>query len=51
MKKEIVKLFALLVLGAAALSGCSIENRDHRGHYDRHHDDRRDHHDNHYRGY
>jgi hypothetical protein len=55
MKKEIVRLLALLVFGAAALSSCSIENRGHRGrdnndrhHNDRHHDDDRDHH---YRNY
>jgi hypothetical protein len=46
MKKEILRLLALLIFGAAALSGCSIENREHRGgryNHDRHHDDR--HHD------
>ena len=31
MKKEILRLLALLLFGAAALTGCSIENRDHRG--------------------
>jgi hypothetical protein len=54
MKKQIVRLLALLVFGAAALTSCSVENRNHRGRYDnnRHHDDRHDdHHDNHYRGY
>jgi hypothetical protein len=52
MKKEIVKLLALLVFGAAALTGCSVENRGHRGRYDhdRHHDDHHDDrgHDSHY---
>jgi len=54
MKKEILKLLALLFFGAAALSGCAIENRGHdrwnndRGHYDHDHDHDRDHH---YRGY
>jgi ABC-type nickel/cobalt efflux system permease component RcnA len=55
MKKEIVRLLALLVFGAAALSSCSIENRGHRGRYnnDRHHNDRHhdDDHDHHYRNY
>jgi hypothetical protein len=39
MKKEIVKLLALLLFGAAALSGCAIDNTRH-GRYnnDRHHD-------------
>ncbi|MEB0261428.1 MULTISPECIES: hypothetical protein [unclassified Mucilaginibacter] len=50
MKKEIVRLLALLVFGAAALTGCSIENRGHRGRYDnnRHHnrDRNNDHHYN-----
>jgi hypothetical protein len=56
MKKEIVRLLALLVFGAAALSSCSIENRGHRGrynhdrHHDRHHDNDRDH-DYNNRGY
>ncbi|MBD1384100.1 hypothetical protein IDJ75_02330 [Mucilaginibacter rigui] len=53
MKKEIVRLLALLVFGAAVLTGCSIENRGHRGgrynhdryHYDRHADRG---HDSHY---
>jgi hypothetical protein len=42
MKKEIVKLLALLIFGAAALTGCSIDNRGHRGRYyhDRYHHDR-----------
>jgi hypothetical protein len=51
MKKEILRLLALLIFGAAALSGCSIENRGHRGRYDhyrhdgyRHHDGDRDYH-------
>ncbi|WP_162499772.1 hypothetical protein [Mucilaginibacter terrigena] len=53
MKKEIVRLLALLIFGAAALSSCSIEN--HRGRYnnDRYHHGRhydRDHND-HNRGY
>ncbi|MES2060958.1 MAG: hypothetical protein V4456_03505 [Bacteroidota bacterium] len=49
MKKEIVKLFALLVFGATIFSSCSIENRNHRGRYDngRHHDR----HDDRNRGY
>jgi hypothetical protein len=53
MKNQIVRLLALMILGAATLSSCSIENRGHRGRYnhDRYHDDRRDRHDNHYRGY
>lgn len=49
MKKEIVRLFALLVFGAAVLTGCSIENRGHRGH-DRHYD-HHDRYDNRNRGY
>ncbi|QHS56171.1 MULTISPECIES: hypothetical protein [unclassified Mucilaginibacter] len=57
MKKEITKLLALLIFGAAALSGCSIENHRGRRNYDRYHHDRyhNDHHDNRYndhnRGY
>jgi hypothetical protein len=49
MKKQIVRLLALIVLGTATLTGCSIENRGHRGH-DRH-DDHHDRHDNRNRGY
>ncbi|MBB3967855.1 hypothetical protein [Mucilaginibacter phyllosphaerae] len=48
MKKEIVKMMALLLFGAAVLTGCSIENRGHRGRYynDRYrHDHRYDNHD------
>jgi hypothetical protein len=51
MKKEIVRLLALLVFGAAALTGCSIENQNHRGrhNYDRHYHDRHYDNYNHYR--
>jgi hypothetical protein len=46
MKKEIFKLLALLFFGAAALSGCAIENRGHdRWNNDRQHLDRNHHHD------
>lgn len=59
MKKEIVRLLALLVFGAAALTGCSIENQGRRGRYnndryhnDRHYNDHRnDHNDGHYGRY
>ena len=39
MKKDIKKLLALLLFGAAALSGCAIDSgRYHRdSHYDRYH--------------
>ncbi|RFZ82183.1 hypothetical protein DYU05_16315 [Mucilaginibacter terrenus] len=43
MKKEIIRLVALLVFGAAAITGCSIENQGHRGYrynHDRHYRDR-----------
>lgn len=49
MKKEMIKLLALLLFGAAALSSCSVENR---GRHRRHHRERhahnnwdREHHD------
>ena len=43
MKKEIMRLLALLIFGAATLTSCSVQNRNHRGPNDhnRHHDDRR----------
>ncbi|OOQ59238.1 hypothetical protein [Mucilaginibacter pedocola] len=51
MKKEIVKMLALLLFGAAAISSCAIDNTRH-GRYrnDRYHDrgHDRDHHDGHY---
>ncbi|TSD67488.1 hypothetical protein FFF34_008880 [Inquilinus sp. KBS0705] len=42
MKKDIVKLLALLFLGAAALSGCAIDNYGHhrRGYDNRYRHDR-----------
>jgi hypothetical protein len=45
MKKDIVKLMALLLFGAAALSGCAIENqgRYKRGDNDRRYRDRHHH--------
>jgi hypothetical protein len=49
MKKEIVKLFTLIVFGAAVLSSCSIENRNHRGRHDN--DRNHDRHYDHNRGY
>lgn len=50
MKKEIVKMLALLLFGAAALSSCAIDNNRH-GRYnnDRHHD--RGHDDGHNNGH
>ncbi|MET3980802.1 ABC-type oligopeptide transport system substrate-binding subunit [Mucilaginibacter sp. UYP25] len=48
MKKEIVRLLALLVFGAAALTGCSIENQGRHGKYNnnRNHRDHHDYHNN-----
>ena len=52
MKKQILRLFALLIF-ASAISSCSIEYRQRHGHHDNdrrdndHHDDR----DHHYRNY
>jgi hypothetical protein len=42
MKKETIKMLALLLFGAAALSSCSIENR---GRHRRHDKDRHDNND------
>ena len=44
MKKEILKLAALLIFGAAVLQGCAIDNQGRRGRRDY----RRGHHDNRY---
>ncbi|MDB5063095.1 MAG: hypothetical protein JWP67_2938 [Mucilaginibacter sp.] len=56
MKKEMIKMLALLFFGAAALSSCSVENRgrhrrhikDRHNHSDREHDylDDRDYYNN-----
>jgi hypothetical protein len=45
MKKETIKMLALLLFGAAALSSCSIENRGRHRRYDKggHHHNDRDH--------
>ncbi len=44
MKRQIIKLIALLIFASVAMSGCSIEYRDHhRRHWD---DNRRDRYDN-----
>lgn len=57
MKKETIKMLALLLFGAAALSSCSIENRGRHRRYDKgghHHNDRdHDHHNdrNYYKNY
>ncbi|MFD0767212.1 hypothetical protein ACFQZI_20320 [Mucilaginibacter lutimaris] len=48
MKKEILRLLALLVFGAAVLTGCSIENQGRRGRYDNKRYHGRYHHDNRY---
>jgi hypothetical protein len=46
MKKQIVRLIALLVFASVALSSCSIEYREgHRRHWDDDHHDRDDHDD------
>jgi len=40
MKKQIMRLLALLIFASVAMSGCSVEYREHHRY---HHDD--DHHD------
>jgi hypothetical protein len=57
MKKETIKMLALLLFGAAALSSCSVENhgrhrrysKDHHDHNDRDHDHQDDR--NYYKNY
>jgi hypothetical protein len=48
MKKETIKMLALLLFGAAALSSCSIENHGRHRKYDKgghnHNDRNHDHH-------
>ncbi|MBL4675757.1 MAG: hypothetical protein JKY70_06075 [Mucilaginibacter sp.] len=39
MKKSIIKIMAVLLLGTAMFSSCSIDNRNNRR-YDRYHHDR-----------
>ncbi|WP_158557082.1 hypothetical protein [Mucilaginibacter conchicola] len=54
MKKSIIKIMAVLVLGTALFSSCSVDNRTRRyGRYDRYHHDRYHdrYDDHHYRGY
>jgi hypothetical protein len=48
MKKQIMRLIALLVFASVAISSCSIEYRERHGH---HHDGGGDHHDHNYRDY
>lgn len=46
MKKQVVRLIALLILTSATISGCSIEYREHHRHHndnDRGHRDHDDH--------
>jgi hypothetical protein len=51
MKKQIIRLVALLIFASVAVSSCSVEYREgHRRHYDDHHDRDRDH-DNGYRNH
>lgn len=47
MKKEMIKMLALLFLGVGALSGCAIDNGRYHNRYrnDHHHDRDRDHND------
>jgi len=41
MKKQIIRLIALLIFASVAMSSCSVEYREHRRHhYDDRHDDR-----------
>ncbi|MBS1531537.1 MAG: hypothetical protein JSU01_14610 [Bacteroidetes bacterium] len=52
MKKHILRLIALLIFASATVtgfSGCSIEYREHRHHWDHEHD--HDEHDHDYRNY
>ncbi|MFI5161291.1 MAG: hypothetical protein ACHQHN_08435 [Sphingobacteriales bacterium] len=50
MKKQIIRLIALLIFASVTISGCSIEYREgHRHHMDDHHD--HDHHDHDYRNH
>lgn len=53
MKKQIMRLIALLIFASVAISSCSIEYREHhRRHWDDHdHDHDRDDHDHDYRNY
>lgn len=50
MKKQIIRLIALLIFASVAMSSCSVEYREHhRRHWDdEHHHDRDDEHDNDY---
>jgi ABC-type nickel/cobalt efflux system permease component RcnA len=52
MKKQVIRLIALLIFASVAMSSCSVEYRErHRHHYDDrdhdNHDHDRDHNDNH----
>jgi len=40
MKKQIIRLIALLIFASVTISGCSVEYRQHHDHHaDDHHDD------------
>jgi len=51
MKKQVIRLIALLIFASVAISGCSVEYREgHRHHNEEHHDNGdRDHHDREHR--
>ena len=55
MKKQIMRLIALLIFASIAISSCSVEYREEHRHHrdDEHHDHDRDHdeHDHDYRNY
>lgn len=46
MKKQVIRLIALLMFASIAISSCSVEYREgHRHHADSEHHDNGDHHD------
>ena len=47
MKKQVIRLIALLIFASVAISGCSVEYRQSHGHHSEEHHDNgdRDHHD------
>ncbi|NNU34680.1 hypothetical protein HK413_12520 [Mucilaginibacter sp. S1162] len=51
MKKHIIKMLTLVVFASVALTGCSLQNQQHRRQYDRYGRDgyRRDHNQYHYK--
>lgn len=52
MKKQIIRLIALLIFASVAVSSCSVEYREHhRYHHDDDHHDHDHDHDHNYRNY